>query len=53
MEVPAYVRLTFVPVLMILVIPLFVYIPAIQRQQLLRIVNESISHALTETRHGA
>ena len=53
MELPQYFRVTLIPVLMILVIPLYIYIPALQRQQILRMVNETIAFVRNETRHGA
>ena len=42
MELPKYCRLTLIPVLMILVIPFYVYIPRLQQQQLLDLVNKTI-----------
>ena len=53
MDLPKYCRLTLVPVLMILVIPFYIYIPHLQRQQLLRLLNETITFVRNESRHGA
>ena len=54
MELPRYLRLTLVPVLLILVLPFYVYIPHLQRQQLLRLFNETITFVRNESlHHGA
>ena len=53
MELPNKCRLTLIPVLMILVIPFYIYIPQLQQQQILRLVNETISLIRNESRHGA
>ena len=45
MELPKYCRLTLVPLLMILVIPFYVYIPQLQQQQILDLVNETVQAA--------
>ena len=42
MELPKYCRLTLIPILMILVIPFYVYIPQLQQQQILDLVNETV-----------
>ena len=49
MDLPKYCRLTLVPVLMILVIPFYVYIPRLQQHQILDLVNETVQAA----RNGA
>ena len=55
MELPKYLRLTLIPVLMILVIPFYVYIPRLQQQQILDLVNETVNLIRNESHrhHGA
>ena len=42
MKLPKYCRLTLVPLLMILVVPFYIYIPQLQQQQFLDLVNETV-----------
>ena len=53
LETPLLLRLTLIPVLMILVIPFYIYIPSIQQHQLLKLINETVTYVRNQTRHGA
>ena len=46
-------RLILIPALMILVIPFYIYVPTLQQNQLLRLLNETIALARNQTRHGS
>ena len=49
MDLPKYARFALIPVLMILVIPFYIYIPVIQQKQILDLVNKTVQ----ASRHGA
>ena len=52
LETPLLLRLTLIPVLMILVIPFYIYIPSVQQSQLLKLINETVAYVRNQTRHG-
>ena len=53
MELPPNFRIILIPLLMILVVPFIVYIPKLQQQQILRLVNETVALVRNQTlRHG-
>ena len=49
MELPTNFRIVLAPLLMILVIPFIVYIPKLQQQQILRLVNETVALVRNQT----
>ena len=54
MELPTNFRRILVPFLILLVIPFIVYIPKLQQQQILSLVNETIAFVRNEKcRYGA
>ena len=48
-----YCRFVLVPVLMLLVVPFYIYIPVLQRQQLLNFINKTVTLAQDRSLYGA
>ena len=48
MELPKHCRVALIPILMILVIPFYIYIPRLQQQQILDLVNETVQAVRNE-----
>ena len=53
LKLPRDCRLTLIPILLILVIPFYVFIPTIQQKNFLRLLNETVVALTNVTRHGA
>ena len=52
MELPFNLKLILVPLLILLVVPFIVYIPKLQQQQILRLVNQTIAFVRNEKCHN-
>ena len=52
-KLPKNCQLTLIPILLILVIPFYVFVPAIQQKNFLRLLNETVIALTNATRHGA
>ena len=53
LRLPKYCRFALVPVLLILVVPLYIYVPVLHRRQLLKLINDTVTIAKDPRLYGA